>query len=70
MGPFYAVAIALLTILAVGLVGSTRRIGFLFALIAAVLLTPVGGLILAVLSGRPRVAAEAPQPAPKPAPVG
>ena len=63
MAPLYAVVFLLLTILAVGLVGSTRRIGFIFAVLASVVLTPVGGLLLALLSGRRRVEDEIAAPA-------
>jgi UPF0716 family protein affecting phage T7 exclusion len=52
--PFFIVALPVTTILAVGLLGSTRRIGFWAALILAILLTPVGGFIVALISGRGR----------------
>ena len=42
----------LVTILIVtGLVGSTRRLGFFLTLVASILLTPIGGFVLALLSG-------------------
>lgn len=41
-------------VLAVGLVGSKRGIGFWWAVALAILLTPIGGFIAAILSGAPR----------------
>ena len=58
----FAIALPVLTILAVGLVGTTRRLGFWLSLAAAVLLTPIGGFVLAVLSG-PRRYSPRPRPA-------
>ncbi|WP_434047927.1 MULTISPECIES: hypothetical protein [Sorangium] len=48
-------ALPLLTVLAVGLLGTTRRIGFWGALLVAVLLTPVGGFIVTLISGPKRL---------------
>jgi len=56
------VLLPVLTILAVGLVGTTRRLGFWLSLLAAVVLTPIGGFIVAVLSG-PRAHRPPPRPA-------
>jgi UPF0716 family protein affecting phage T7 exclusion len=53
--PFFAVALPVTTVIAVALLGSTRRIGFWAALILAILLTPVGGFIVAMISGRRRL---------------
>ena len=63
MAPVYAFGFLALTILGIGLMGSTRRIGFWLALLASILLTPIGGLVLTVLSGPPK-----PEPKPKPKP--
>lgn len=49
--PFFIYILPVLTILAVGLLGSTRRLGFWLALLAAIVLTPVGGFILALALG-------------------
>jgi len=49
--PFFIHVLPLVTVLAVGLLGSARRIGFWVALILAIVLTPVGGFIVAILSG-------------------
>jgi len=51
MAPFFIYLLPILTVLAVGLLGGTRRIGFWLAIIASVLLTPVGGFIIALISG-------------------
>ncbi len=52
--PFMIVILPVLTVLAVALLGSTRRIGFWLALLLAIVLTPVGGGIAALLSGPKR----------------
>lgn len=49
-----------LTALAVGLLGTTRRVGFWGGLILSILLTPIGGFIVTLISGprrppRPRL---------------
>lgn len=49
--PFFIYVLPVITILAVGLLGSTRRIGFWLALLASILLTPVGGFVLAFVLG-------------------
>lgn len=48
-------ALPVLLVVAVGFVGSTRRLGFWGAAILSVLLTPIGGMIVALLSGARRV---------------
>lgn len=53
--PFFVYVLPVITILAVALLGSTRRIGFWLALLASILLTPVGGFLLTLLLGaKPR----------------
>jgi UPF0716 family protein affecting phage T7 exclusion len=54
LAPFFIYVLPILTVLAVAAVGSTRRLGFWLTLIASVFLTPIGGYILAVLSGAKR----------------
>lgn len=51
IAPFFIFVLPVLCVLAVGLLGTTRRIGFWIALIAAIILTPVGGFILALVLG-------------------
>ena len=55
--PLFIYILPVLTVLAVGLLGSTRRIGFWIAVILSIVLTPIGGVIAAMVSGpkrRPR----------------
>lgn len=53
--PFFIYILPVITILAVALLGSTRRIGFWLALLASILLTPIGGFLLALMLGaKPR----------------
>lgn len=49
--PIFRFLLPALTVLAVGLVGGTRRIGFRWAVVLSVLLTPIGGFIVALVSG-------------------
>jgi VIT1/CCC1 family predicted Fe2+/Mn2+ transporter len=49
--PFFVYALPVITVVAVGALGSTRRLGFWLTLILAVLLTPIGGAIAAIISG-------------------
>jgi hypothetical protein len=50
--PFFVIVLPIVTVLAVGLLGGTRRIGFWLALILGVVLTPIGGFLVALLSGQ------------------
>jgi UPF0716 family protein affecting phage T7 exclusion len=52
--PFFIFVLPIITVITVGLLGSTRRIGFWVALILAIVLTPVGGFLVALLSGPKR----------------
>lgn len=54
--PIFIFGLPLLLLIAVGLVGSTRRLGLWWTLLVSVLLTPIGGFLVAVLTGprRPR----------------
>ena len=54
LAPIFLVALPILTVLAVGLLGGTRRIGFWAAIILSVVITPVGGFIVALISGPKR----------------
>ena len=51
LSPLFIYVLPVLLALCVGLVGSTRRLGFVWALILAVILTPVGGFFVALISG-------------------
>jgi UPF0716 family protein affecting phage T7 exclusion len=54
LSPFFLYVLPILTVLAVGLLGSTRRIGFWLAIILSVVLTPIGGFLVALISGPKR----------------
>ena len=51
----YAVLIQMLLVVAIyvttGLIGSTRRLGFVATLLISIVLTPIGGFVFALLSG-------------------
>ena len=49
--PFLIFVLPAVTILLVGMLGSTRRIGFWPALLLSVLLTPVCGFVVTLFSG-------------------
>src|ERR1700754_4802737 len=49
--PFFIIILPAITVITVGLLGSTRRIGFWLALILGIVLTPVGGGLGALISG-------------------
>jgi hypothetical protein len=52
--PLFVIGLPILTLIAVGLVGSTRRIRWWGAILVSIVLTPLGGLIAAILSGPKR----------------
>lgn len=55
LAPLLIIALPILTVLAVGMVGSTRRLGFWLTVLLSIVLTPIGGFLAALLSGaRPR----------------
>ena len=66
--PLLVIALPVLTVLAVGLVGSTRRLGFWLSLLLAIVLTPIGGLLVALLTGRKRIERRIPRRPAHPAP--
>jgi len=52
---FFIYFLPVFLVLSIGLLGSTRRIGFIGALVCSILLTPIGGFIVALLSGPRRI---------------
>ncbi|AUX43529.1 uncharacterized protein SOCE26_049780 [Sorangium cellulosum] len=58
--PLIVIGLPILTLIAVGLLGSTRRIRWWGAILVSLVLTPVGGLIAAILSGPQRQRRKAP----------
>ena len=56
ISPIFLILLPLALFILVGLVGSTRRIGFWPPVLLSLLITPVGGFLVAVLSGPRRVA--------------
>lgn len=55
IAPLFIYGLSILSVLAVGLLGTTRRIGFWGAVFFSVVLTPIGGFFVAVLSGERRI---------------
>ncbi|MBM7116962.1 hypothetical protein [Archangium primigenium] len=53
--PVLVVLLPVLLVFSVGLVGGTRRLGFWLSVLLAVVLTPIGGVLVAVLSGPKRI---------------
>lgn len=68
LAPVFIYVLPVVTLLAVAMLGTTRRLGFRWTLLASILLTPIGGFALALLSGpskrkpssRPRATVEKP----------
>jgi hypothetical protein len=54
LAPFFLYGLPVVTLLAVGLLGGTRRIGFWLAILVSILLTPIGGFLVALISGPKR----------------
>lgn len=54
LAPIFTYLLPVVTVLAVGLLGSTRRLGFWPSIVASLLVTPIGGLIIALVSGPKR----------------
>lgn len=50
--PIIPLLLILATAALAGLIGSTRRIGFLIPFLASFIITPIGAALLAILSGR------------------
>jgi hypothetical protein len=53
--PLAVLFLPVLLVVAIGLLGSTRRLGFWGAIVLSLLLTPIGGLIAALISGPRRI---------------
>lgn len=51
IAPLFIIGLPILLVLAVGMVASTRRLGFFLGVLASILLTPIGGLVLAIITG-------------------
>lgn len=52
LSPFFIYVLPVLTLLALGMLGSTRRLGFWPTLLLSILLTPIGGFIATMISGQ------------------
>jgi hypothetical protein len=52
--PLFIVFLPVITVLAVGILGTTRRLGFWPSVILSILLTPLGGFLIALISGPKR----------------
>jgi hypothetical protein len=51
LAPFFLVGLPILTVLLVGLLGRTRRIGWWGAVLASIVLTPLGGFLATLMLG-------------------
>jgi UPF0716 family protein affecting phage T7 exclusion len=49
--PFFMIVLSAAILITVGLLGSTRRLGFWLAVLLGVVLTPLGGFLVALVSG-------------------
>jgi hypothetical protein len=66
LAPILIIALPVLTVLAVGLVGSTRRLGFWLTVVLSIVLTPIGGFLAAFISGPRQRKKQPPKPAEPP----
>lgn len=51
LAPYFLIGLPVLTVLAVGFLGRTRRIGWWGAILASIVLTPLGGFIATLMLG-------------------
>lgn len=51
LSPFVLIGLPVLTIIAAGMVGRTRKLGFWLTVLISVFLTPIVGFAVAVISG-------------------
>lgn len=51
LAPFFKFGIPILLVITIGLLGRTRRIGFWGAFFLSIVLTPIGGFLVALISG-------------------
>jgi UPF0716 family protein affecting phage T7 exclusion len=54
LAPLFIYLLPVITVLAVAMVGSTRRLGFWLTLLLSIVLTPIGGFVATLLSGARR----------------
>ncbi len=66
---FLKVGLLVLLVITIGLLGRTRRIGFWGAFILAIILTPIGGFLAALISGPRPIGAAVRRKEPTPAPI-
>lgn len=64
LAPLLIIALPVLLVVAVGLVGSTRRLGFWLTVVLSIVLTPIGGFLAAFLSGPRRRKRQQEEPPP------
>lgn len=70
LAPLLIIALPVLLLLAVGLVGSTRRLGFWLTVVLSIFLTPIGGFLAAFISGPRQRKKKPPPPQPAEPPAG
>lgn len=57
LAPIFRLGLPVLLVFVIGLLGRTRRIGFWGAFILSIVLTPIGGFLVALISGAKPIAA-------------
>ena len=57
LAPIFRSGLPILLVFVIGLLGRTRRVGFWGAFILSIVLTPVGGFLVTILSGEKPIAA-------------
>lgn len=67
--PIFILLLPFVVVVMVGLLGRTRRVGFWGAFILAIVLTPIGGLLVTVISGPKPIGRPKPRPKASKAPL-
>jgi len=62
LAPLFNYGLPVLIIFTIGLLGRTRRVGFWGAFILSILLTPIGGFLVTLISGPKPIGKPAPRP--------
>ena len=52
ISPFFVYMLPVFTLLALGALGSTRRLGFWPTVLLSIVLTPIGGFVATMISGQ------------------
>lgn len=69
LAPFFRYGLPVIIVFVIGLLGRTRRVGFAGAIVLSIVLTPIGGFLVTVLSGPKSIKQPKSRSKTKPAPA-